>query len=420
MAGNYQVLARKYRPKDLCDLVGQNVAVTILSNSIKHDRVASAYILTGIRGVGKTTTARIIAKTLNCSNIDNQKKIIQACSDCSNCVSIAKSCHPDVIEMDAASNTGVNDVRDIIETTHYVPSSGKYKVYIIDEVHMLSKSAFNAILKTLEEPPDRVIFIFATTEINKIPSTVISRCQRLDMRRINTETMQKYLADICHKENFQIETGALRIISQVSEGSLRDALSLLDSCASYVLADRGHEINEETVNEILGTVNSDTILLIMQHIFIGKAIEAIAVIKNLYSQGADLSILVSELLAMLHVILKTKLDNSIIKNSHLNPKSKDSINEYATKLSMPYLLKAWHIIAKYQSEIGNTDINIASLEVLIITLVYVVDSPSPGDIMQKILNVTPAQLDNEEQIHQYIKSIHNIFGVESEIKIIDK
>ena len=234
----YRVLARKYRPQNFKDLVGQDVLVRTISNAIKTDRVAHAFLLTGIRGIGKTTTARIIAKALNCVG-DRTEGDIDPCGECVNCTQITEDRHIDVIEMDAASNTGVDNIRNIIETVSYAPSSAKYKIYIIDEVHMLSKSAFNALLKTLEEPPANVKFIFATTEIKKIPVTILSRCQRFDLKRLDAPMMATHLQNICSQESVEIDEEALNLIAISAGGSVRDALSLLDRTISHGMGDEG-------------------------------------------------------------------------------------------------------------------------------------------------------------------------------------
>ncbi|MDR2526839.1 MAG: DNA polymerase III subunit gamma/tau, partial [Rickettsiales bacterium] len=247
----YQVLARKYRPQFFGELVGQDVLVQTLKNEIEQNKIHHAFVLTGIRGIGKTTTSRIIAKSLNCEGFPNPT--ITPCLQCSHCASIANSADPDVIEFDAASHTGVDDVRRIIDNIEYAPINSRYKIYIIDEVHMLSKSAFNALLKTLEEPPAYVKFIFATTEIKKVPITILSRCQRFDLRRLTFDEIKTYIKGICEKENYDIEDGALNLISSASEGSVRDSLSLLDRALSF----NNYEklLTEKSIGDMLGLSN---------------------------------------------------------------------------------------------------------------------------------------------------------------------
>src|SRR5689334_6111417 len=260
--GAYRVLARKYRPSTFAELIGQEAMVKTLTNAIATGRIAHAFMLTGVRGVGKTTTARIIARALNCIGADGTRKTptIDPCGVCEPCIAIAESRHVDVQEMDAASRTGIDDIREIIEGTRYAPASARYKVYIIDEVHMLSKQAFNGLLKTLEEPPPHVKFIFATTEIRKVPVTVLSRCQRFDLRRIETEVMVAHLSGIAAKENIAIEPLALSSIARAAEGSVRDALSLLDQAIAHNADGNAQTITAESVREMLGLADRGRVL----------------------------------------------------------------------------------------------------------------------------------------------------------------
>ena len=269
MEKNYQVLARKYRPQKFSEVVGQPVLIQTLSNAIKNNRIAHAFILTGIRGIGKTSTARIIAKSLNCVGADgNGKETIDICGVCPHCIGIANSTDADVIEFDAASHTGVDDIRDIIDTISYAPIASRYKIYIIDEVHMLSKSAFNALLKTLEEPPPYVKFIFATTEINKVPITILSRCQRFDLRRLTFEEIKEHLKNISSKEGFEAEDGALSLLASASEGSVRDSLSLLDTAFSH----NNYEklLTEKVVFDMLGLSSKNEIFDLIENMLTGN------------------------------------------------------------------------------------------------------------------------------------------------------
>ncbi|CAN7942364.1 unnamed protein product, partial [Ixodes pacificus] len=255
----YIPFARKYRPNNFAELQGQEVLVKVLSYTILNDRLAGGYLLTGIRGVGKTTSARIIAKTVNCSALITENTTIKTCEECTNCISFNNHNHPDIIEIDAASKTSVDDIRRIIESAEYKPLQGKHKIFIIDEVHMLSKGAFNALLKTLEEPPPHIIFIFATTEVQKIPATIISRCQRYDLRRLSFEEIFKLLEYITKKENLKTDIEALRIIAYKSEGSARDAVSILDQAAS-MSAKSDNIISPQVINQMLGLVDSSFII----------------------------------------------------------------------------------------------------------------------------------------------------------------
>ncbi|MCH2038142.1 MAG: DNA polymerase III subunit gamma/tau, partial [Rickettsiales bacterium] len=292
---DYKVLARKYRPALFADLIGQEALVRTLSNAIRTNRIAHAFLLTGIRGVGKTTTARIIARALNCTDESKVKgETVEPCGRCDNCIAIKNDRHPDVIEMDAASRTGVGDIREIIESVKYLPNTAEYKIYIIDEVHMLSNSAFNALLKTLEEPPKHVKFIFATTEIRKIPVTIISRCQRFDLKRIGFEQLSSHLKNICEKEGAAIEEPALQLITKAAEGSVRDSLSLLDQAISYM--DAGQPISESIVRNMLGT-NDKTVLFDLFEKTLGNQLpEALKQLSQMYDNGHDPVMILQDLL----------------------------------------------------------------------------------------------------------------------------
>src|SRR5246500_4941003 len=281
----YRVLARKYRPSDFTGLIGQEALVRTLSNAFATGRIAHAFMLTGVRGVGKTTTARIIARALNCIGPDGKRDqpTIHPCGVCEPCVSIAESRNMDVLEMDAASRTGIDDIREIIEGVRYAPVAARYKVYIIDEVHMLSKQAFNGLLKTLEEPPPHVKFVFATTEIRKVPVTVLSRFQRFDLRRIDSAELAAYLATLAQKEQVRIEDGALALIARAAEGSARAALSLLDQAIAH---GEGEGISAETVRDMLGLADRGRILDIFEKLMAGKVAEALADVQALYDAGA--------------------------------------------------------------------------------------------------------------------------------------
>ena len=294
----YQVLARKYRPGHFRDLIGQEAMVTTLTNAFAHDRIAHAFILTGVRGVGKTTTARIIAKGLNCTG-RGDGPTIDPCGDCEACVAIAAGRHVDVIEMDAASNTGVDNVREIIESVRYRAAEARYKVYIVDEVHMLSTSAFNALLKTLEEPPAHVKFLFATTEIRKVPVTVLSRCQRFDLRRIEPEVMMAHLAGIAAKEGAWINEEALALITRAAEGSVRDALSLLDQAIAH---GQGAETDAATVRAMLGLADRGRVFDLFDAIMAGDCAAALAELGAQYAEGADPAVVLRDLAELTHWI----------------------------------------------------------------------------------------------------------------------
>lgn len=294
---NYRVLARKYRPVNFEELIGQEAMVRTLSNAIESGRLAHAFVLTGVRGVGKTTTARIIAKALNCIGPDgNGGPTISPCGVCDNCVSISESRHVDVMEMDAASRTGVDDIREIIEGVRYASVSARFKIYIIDEVHMLSRNAFNALLKTLEEPPQHVKFIFATTEIRKVPVTVLSRCQRFDLRRISIEMLNDHFSKIAALEKCEIEDKALSMISRAAEGSVRDGLSLLDQAFAHGAG----KVNEQQIRDMLGLADRAQVLDLYRAVMKGETAEALKQLRHQYDHGADPSVILSDMLELTH------------------------------------------------------------------------------------------------------------------------
>ncbi|MFT6106676.1 MAG: DNA polymerase-3 subunit gamma/tau, partial [Rickettsiales bacterium] len=302
---SYQVLARKYRPNNFSELVGQEVLVQTLTNAIDNKKIAHSFILTGIRGVGKTTTARIIAKALNCLGENEDSNIARTpCGVCSNCVSISKSSHQDVIEIDAASKTGVDDIRSLIDGVQYSPAIGRYKIYIIDEVHMLSNSAFNALLKTLEEPPAHIKFIFATTEIRKVPITVLSRCQRFDLRRLDVEELSAHLKNILSQENFTAEDLALSLIAESADGSVRDALSITDRILSH--NNYQSELTSVAVEEVLGLNDKNKIIDFFAEILQGNTKNTLDHLNKFYEYSTDIVNLIIDLQKILHTIILNK------------------------------------------------------------------------------------------------------------------
>ena len=300
----YQVLARKYRPETFADLVGQDAMVRTLRNAFKADRIAQAFIMTGIRGTGKTTTARIIAKGMNCIGPDGEGgPTTDPCGVCEHCKAIMEGRHVDVLEMDAASNTSVNDIREIIDSVHYRAASARYKIYIIDEVHMLSTAAFNALLKTLEEPPPHVKFIFATTEIRKVPVTVLSRCQRFDLRRVPTDLLVTHFAEICKKEGAEISDGALHIIARAADGSVRDGLSLLDQAIAH--ADGA--IGEDRVRDMLGLADRTRTFDLLESVLKGEIAPALGELQSQYKDGADPASVIEDMLDLVHWLTRIKV-----------------------------------------------------------------------------------------------------------------
>jgi len=377
---SYLVLARKYRPQNFDELVGQEVLVTTLSNAIKNNRLHHAYILTGIRGVGKTTTARIIAKTINCENKD-LALAAQACGLCDNCQMIAASKHQDVIEIDAASRTGVDDIREIIDSIAYAPVMATYKIYIIDEVHMLSNSAFNALLKTLEEPPAHVKFIFATTEIKKVPITILSRCQRFDLRRLDEKEIETHLKNILQKEGLEAEDHALELISKMSEGSVRDSLSLLDQA----LASNNHQkfLPADLVEKMLGLTDKAKVIELFESLLGGDFLAASKSFAEFYSYSSDVSHLVLDLMEITHKTTSAKL----IPAYRLDGYSKfqqDKISEIAQKISLASLTRIWQMLVKGSAEINFSAAPKMAFEMLVARICHIVALPN---LQQVLINV---------------------------------
>ena len=365
MNNNSKVLALKYRPKTFKDLIGQEVVAETIYNSIKYNRLANAYLFTGIRGVGKTTIARIVAKSLNCS-----KGIDQLCIDepCENCKEISNSNHIDVLEMDAASKTGVDDIRDLIEFSRYGPTSAKYKIFIIDEVHMLSKQAFNALLKTLEEPPDYLKFIFATTEIKKIPVTVISRCQRFDLSRINSQDLFKFIKEVKNKENGKINDEALKLIIKISEGSVRDALSLLDR--ALLNKNEKSELNLKGAQKIFGYFDKSYLINLIKFIFKGDEKEVINIYRSIYNQGVEPKIFLNDFLEILYYvknISSIKLDGN---NFSLNDEEFREIELISKEISSEILLLFWQFTIKTLGELDIVANQNLSMEMFLIRLMH--------------------------------------------------
>ncbi|PPR79956.1 MAG: DNA polymerase III subunit tau [Alphaproteobacteria bacterium MarineAlpha2_Bin1] len=378
---NYRVLARKYRPKVFSDLVGQDVLTQTLSNAISENRIYHAFILTGMRGVGKTTAARIIARSLNCLNIfkDDNNNLLP-CNSCDQCNSIDTGNNVDVIEIDAASNTGVGNIREIIENVRYRPVSSKYKVYVIDEVHMLSTAAFNALLKTLEEPPSHVIFILATTEIRKVPITVLSRCQRFDLSRISNDIMIKHLSNIADKENIKIGDLSLHLISDASEGSIRDGLSLLDQAISFC----GNEISENKVREMLGLSSKLEIVTLFLNLVKGDVKESLKVARHQYEKGIGSDIIIQELMHTCHWLTTYKITGNVEEDITIADKEKDELIKISNNISLANLTRIWQMLLKGLDDINKLSSNLASFEMLIIRITYASHLPDPASLIKSI------------------------------------
>jgi DNA polymerase-3 subunit gamma/tau len=373
----YRVLARKYRPETFSELIGQDALVRILSNALKLNRLAHAFVLTGVRGIGKTSTARILAKGLNCIGADgNGVPTLEPCGHCEPCKAIADGRHVDVLEMDAASNTGVDDVREIIEGVGYRPVSARFKIYIIDEVHMMSKNAFNALLKTLEEPPDAVKFILATTEIRKVPVTILSRCQRFDLRRVSTVMLSDHLSWICAKESINAHPEALAMIARAAEGSVRDALSLLDQAAAMT----ADSFNPEMVADMLGRPGRNSTQAILKAALIGDTKDALAMFAHAYSRSADPEMLVSDLLDLIHL---ASMHAAGAPPDNLIDSDKQTISDLAN-FGIARLGRAWQLLLKGHDEVKQAPDPAASCEMLIIRLAHAANMPTPGEILQKL------------------------------------
>ena len=382
----YRVLARKYRPSNFDELIGQDSLVQTLSNALSMGRLAHAFILTGLRGIGKTTTARIIARGLNCVGTDgNGGPTLSPCGVCSSCTGIADGRHVDVIEMDAASNTGVDDVREIIEGVGYKPLTARFKIYIIDEVHMLSKSAFNALLKTLEEPPEAVKFIFATTEIRKVPVTVLSRCQRFDLRRVPNDMMAGHLKNICGKENITVEDAALDRIARAAEGSVRDALSLLDQAAALT----ADQIKDDQVADMLGQAGRGQALDILTHALQGETADALDKMSQAVGRGAEPIMILNDLLDLLH------LASRLAAGGHAGetPESEqDRLSQLAQNIGMARLGRAWQIILKGHGELGVAPNPHAAADMILIRLAHAAMMPTPADLVRKLEKTPPGSV----------------------------
>ena len=390
--GAYRVLARKYRPSTFEDLIGQEAMVRTLRNAFTLDRIHQAYLLTGVRGVGKTTTARILARAFNYQteasgqhaavnrpNVDMPVLGLH-------CGSIIESRHIDVIEMDAASNTGIDDVREIIESARYKPVLARYKVFIIDEVHMLSKAAFNGLLKTLEEPPEHVKFVFATTEIDKVPVTVRSRCQRFDLRRIEAGAMVTHLSSICGRENVAISAPALSLIARAAEGSVRDALSLLDQAIAHGSSSTDGEISEDCVRDMLGVADRARVIDLFEAVMKGDMPGALGLLKDQYDQGADPNLILIDVASFVHFVTLLKLSPDMSIDKAITEEELRRGKTFAASLSMQTLTRAWQIITKGLPEIRESPRPLAAADMVLIRIAFAADLPSPEEALRRLAN----------------------------------
>lgn len=377
----YVVLARKYRPQNFEDLLGQDALVQTLTNAIKNNRLYHAYILTGIRGVGKTTTARLIAKALNCTGLDGKGgPTIHPCGVCENCKAIAAGRHIDVMELDAASRTGVDDIREILDGVRYKPTNARYKIYIIDEVHMLSKNAFNALLKTLEEPPAHVKFIFATTEIRKVPVTVLSRCQRFDLQRLTIEDLTKLFNKIVAAENLKAEDEALHMIAKAADGSARDGLSLLDQAISLGAG----VVKTDIVKEMIGLADRSQTFELFEKLVLGDTKETIIKLQEQYKNGANPTTLLQDLINITHLLAKTKLVPSFVNDPSLSEAEKELCQRLGAKVSIAVLSKMWQMMIKGLGELQVAPVQIDALEMILIRIAYSASLPTPYELLNDV------------------------------------
>ena len=405
----YKVLALKYRPTQFSELVGQDTLVKTLRNSFLSNRVGHAFLLHGDRGVGKTSTARLIAKAINCT--EKKDGDVEPCNTCSNCNSIQLGRHVDVIEMDGASKTGVNDIREIIETVVYRAASAKFKVYIIDEVHMLSNSAFNALLKTLEEPPEHVKFIFATTEIKKIPLTILSRVNRFDLKRLENVVLINHLIEILQREGLSAEKEALKTIAREAEGSVRDALSILDQ----VLVNCGSKIENQMVNELLGKISKSDTLNLLELIIKGRTTEALKRSRDFIAGNTSAATLLQELLGCLHLISVSSLGDNDLMSDDYSIEEKKLAEKLSSKTDMIILTSLWQILFKGIDELRVASEPITSLEMLLIRASHMSIMPSPDTLIKSVL-----ESGSDNMMHVYNMEKKSVLKMPEKSEIINQ
>jgi len=387
--GPYRVLARKYRPTNFSDLIGQDALVRTVTNAIRTGRLAHAFLLTGVRGVGKTSTARILARALNCTGTGGKEgdegPTAEPCGVCEHCQAIAEDRHVDVMEMDAASRTGVDDIRELIDGVRYRPTSARYKVYIVDEVHMLSKQAFNALLKTLEEPPPHAKFIFATTEVRRLPVTVLSRCQRFDLRRVDATRLVAHFQVVAEKENAEIAEGAIRLIARAADGSVRDGLSLLDQA----IAHGGGAVSEAEVRDMLGLADRERVFELFAAVMKGETARALDLLGEQYRAGADPIIVLEDMLELTHWLTRVKLVPAVASDPGIPEIERRQGQQMTAQLAMPELTRAWQMLLKGLSEARSAPHSLMAVEMALVRLAYAADLPSPADALRALDGASP-------------------------------
>jgi DNA polymerase-3 subunit gamma/tau len=378
----YRALARKYRSQHFGELIGQEVLVRTLSHAIEKNRIHHAYLFTGIRGTGKTSTARILAKAINYAGINgDQNPTTGPTDDCPICQAITADQHPDVIEIDAASNTGVDDVRQIIENARYAPMQARYKVFIIDEVHMLSKNAFNALLKTLEEPPSHVVFLLATTEIRKVPVTILSRCQRFDLRRIEAPVLAAHYKKIAAAENISIDDEAIQIIARAAEGSARDGLSILDQAIAQ--AEEEH-VSTDMLRRMLGQADRDAVAQLLHSLLDNKIQDVLNTVQQLYRHGADPLVLLEDILDGIHLITRIKIKSDVADDVAISPRLRQTAAQLAPKMDLAILSRVWQMLLKAQSEVAQASQPLQTLEMALIRICYGAQLPPLDELSKRI------------------------------------
>lgn len=382
----YRVLARKYRPRTFEDLIGQEAMVRTLSNGFESGRIPQAWMLTGVRGVGKTTTARILARALNYKTPDINQPTIHMPVLGEHCQAIMDSRHVDVLEMDAASHTGIDDVRQIIEGVRYAPVSARYKVYIIDEVHMLSDKAFNAFLKTLEEPPPHAKFVFATTEIRKVPITILSRCQRFDLRRVEVEALKAHLSRLCNLEHVTAEDEALSLLARAAEGSVRDSLSLLDQAISHGAG----LVKADTIRDMMGLADRTRVIDLFEAALKGDVPASFGILREQYEAGADPATILTDLASFTHLVTRLKLAPDASKDTALTEVERLRGKDFASRLSVPILSRTWQMLLSGVQEVQSSPRPLASAEMVLVKLAYASDLPAPDEVLKQL----------KERLHQ--------------------